>query len=64
MGNPLFWDYESPVSITRLERAFHIPEKSTSLRVFQYLSPETIPYGRFRWNQECPLCRISYTMVR
>src|SRR4029077_16737602 len=29
------------------------------LRCFQFISPETIPYGRFCWNQECQYCRVS-----
>lgn len=62
MGNPLFRDYERLVNITVLGKAFQVPEKNTCLRVFQYISPETIPYGRFCWNQECQLCRISYSM--
>jgi len=63
MGSPLFRDYERLVNITVLGKAFQVPEKNTCLRVFQYISPETIPYGRFCWNQECQLCRISYTMA-
>ena len=62
MGNPLFRDYERLVNITVLGKAFQVPEKNTCLRAFQYMSPETIPYGRFCWNQECQLCRVSYTM--
>lgn len=30
------------------------------LRCFQYLSPATIPYGRFCWNQECQTCQVAY----
>jgi NADH dehydrogenase/NADH:ubiquinone oxidoreductase subunit G len=63
MENPLFRDYERLVNITVLGRPFSVPEKNTCLRAFQYMSPETIPYGRFCWNQECQLCRISYTMA-
>jgi NADH dehydrogenase/NADH:ubiquinone oxidoreductase subunit G len=63
MGNPLFRDYERLVNITVLGKAFPVPEKNTCLRAFQYMSPETIPYGRFCWNQECQLCRVSYTMA-
>jgi len=62
MGNPLFRDYERLVNITVLGKAFQVPEKNTCLRAFQYISPDTIPYGRFCWNQECQLCRISYNM--
>ena len=63
MGDPLFRDYERLVTITVLGKAFQVPEKNTCLRAFQYMSPETIPYGRFCWNQECQLCRIGYTMA-
>jgi hypothetical protein len=63
MGNPLFRDYERLVNITVLGKAFQVPEKNTCLRAFQYISPETIPYGRFCWNQECQLCRVTYTMA-
>ena len=62
----LIWEialssYERLVNITGLGITFQVPEKNTCLRVFQYMSPETIPYGRFCWNQECQLCRISYS---
>jgi len=63
MGNPLFRDYERLVGITVLGKTFQVPEKNTCLRAFQFISPETIPYGRFCWNQECQLCRITYTMA-
>ncbi len=39
-------------------KAFQVPEKNTILRCFQYISPETIPYGRFCWNQDCQYCRV------
>ncbi len=44
-------------------KSFKVPEKNTTLRAFQYISPETIPYGRFCWNQECQLCRVAYTFA-
>ncbi len=62
MGDPLFRDYEKLVEITIGGKKFKVPEKNTCLRAFQYVSPETIPYGRFCWNQECQLCRVSYSM--
>jgi hypothetical protein len=63
MEDPLFRDYETLVNITVLGKAFQVPEKNTCLRAFQYISPDTIPYGRFCWNQECQYCRISFTMA-
>src|SRR2546425_8724719 len=38
---------------------FQVPEKNSVLRCFQFISPDTIPYGRFCWNQECQYCRID-----
>lgn len=55
----LFRPYERLVEITIKGRRFQVPEKNTVLRCFQYLSPETIPYGRFCWNQDCQYCRIT-----
>jgi NADH dehydrogenase/NADH:ubiquinone oxidoreductase subunit G len=62
MGSPLFRDYEKLVEISIQGKKFKVPEKNTLLRAFQYISPETIPYGRFCWNQECQLCRVVYRM--
>ncbi len=62
MGNPLFREYEKLVEITIQGKKFQVPEKNTLLRAFQYISPDTIPYGRFCWNQECQLCRVFYKM--
>jgi NADH dehydrogenase/NADH:ubiquinone oxidoreductase subunit G len=62
VGNPLYRDFEKLVTITIMGKKFQVPEKNICLRAFQYVSPETIPYGRFCWNQECQLCRVVYTM--
>ena len=64
MSDPLYRDFEKLVEITIMGKKFQVPEKNTCLRVFQYVSPETIPYGRFCWNQECQLCRVTYVMSR
>ncbi len=63
MSDPLFRDYEKLVEITILEKKFRVPENNTLLRAFQFISPGTIPYGRFCWNQECQLCRVIYTLA-
>jgi NADH dehydrogenase/NADH:ubiquinone oxidoreductase subunit G len=62
MSDPLYRDYERLVEISILGKKFKVPEKNTCLRAFQYVSPQTVPYGRFCWNQECQLCRVAYTM--
>ncbi|HTC62914.1 MAG TPA: hypothetical protein VK709_08725 [Candidatus Saccharimonadales bacterium] len=54
----VFRPYERLVTIKVLGKSFDVPEKNTILRAFQYISPETIPYGRFCWNQDCQYCRV------
>lgn len=54
--------YEKLVTIRILGKNYRVPENNTVLRCLQYVSPETIPYGRFCWNQECQTCRISYRL--
>jgi len=58
MSEP-FRPYEKLVEISILGKKFHVPERNSLLRCFQFLSPETIPYGRFCWNQDCQYCRVS-----
>jgi len=55
----VFRPYERLVEITVLGKTFLVPEKNSLLRAFQFISPETIPYGRFCWNQECQYCRVD-----
>jgi len=55
-----FRPFERLVRIRILGKSFDVPEKNMLLRCFQYISPETIPYGRFCWNQECQTCRIGF----
>ena len=54
-----FRPYERLVSIKILGKTFDVPEKNSLLRCFQFISPETIPYGRFCWNQDCQYCRVE-----
>ena len=55
----IFRRFERLVEINILGRTFLVPEKNSVLRCFQFISPETIPYGRFCWNQECQYCRVN-----
>ena len=52
-GTPLISDvfrpYEKLVEISILGKTFLVPERNSLLRAFQFISPETIPYGRFCW---------------
>ena len=59
LGIPLFRPYEKLISITIRGKKFSVPENQILLRAFQYLCPETIPYGRYCWNEECQYCRVS-----
>ncbi len=56
---PLFRPYEKLVDITIRGKRFSVPENQILLRAFQYLCPDTIPYGRYCWNEECQYCRVS-----
>src|SRR5437879_3559232 len=58
MSEP-FRPYEKLVEITIFGKKFQVPERNSLLRCFQFISPETIPYGRFCWNQDCQYCRVS-----
>lgn len=63
MESSLYRDYQRLVNITVLGKPFQVPENNVCLRAFQFMSPDTIPYGRYCWNQECQYCRITYTMA-
>jgi hypothetical protein len=54
-----FRPYEKLVPIKIMGKEFQVPEKNSLLRCFQFISPETIPYGRFCWNQDCQYCRVE-----
>ena len=56
---PLFRPYEKLIEITIRDKKFLVPENQILLRAFQYLCPNTIPYGRYCWNEECQYCRVS-----
>jgi len=55
----VFRPYEKLVEISIMGKTFLVPEKNSLLRAFQFISPETIPYGRFCWNQECQYCKVD-----
>jgi len=57
---PIFRPFEKLVRITVKGKEYEVPESNTLLRAFQYLAPDTVPYGRFCWNEECQYCRVSY----
>jgi hypothetical protein len=52
--------YDRLVSIEVLGQRVEVPENNTLLRCFQYLCPDSLPYGRFCWNNECGHCELSY----
>jgi hypothetical protein len=55
----IFRPYEKLVEITVLGKNFLVPDRNSVLRAFQFISPETVPYGRFCWNQECQYCKVQ-----
>lgn len=55
----IYRHYERLVEITIQGKKFQVPEKNSLLRCFQFISPDSIPYGRFCWNQECQFCRVT-----
>ena len=59
MEAPLFRPYKKLVEIKIRGRKFSVPENNILLRAFQFLCPDTIPYGRYCWNEECQYCRVS-----
>jgi len=56
---PLYRPYKKLIEITVRGKKFQIPENQLLLRAFQYLCPDTIPYGRYCWNEECQYCRVA-----
>ena len=56
---PLYRPYTKFITIKVRDKTFSIPENQLLLRAFQYLCPNTIPYGRYCWNEECQYCRVS-----
>ena len=59
----VFRPFERLVEISILGKTFLVPEKNSVLRCFQFISPDTIPYGRFCWNQECQYCRVDCQLL-
>jgi hypothetical protein len=55
----IFRPYEKLVEITVLGKNFLVPDRNSVLRAFQFISPETVPYGRFCWNQDCQYCKVQ-----
>ena len=45
-----------------LGRPVDVPENNTLLRGFQFLCPDSVPSGRFCWNNECGHCELSFRL--
>ena len=52
--------FDSLIGIKILGRKALVPENNTLLRCFQYLCPDTVPYGKFCWNNECGNSEFYY----
>jgi hypothetical protein len=59
---PLFRPYDRLVKISVKGKEFEVPDNNMLLRCLQYLAPDTIPYGRFCWNEDCQYCRVTYDL--
>ena len=59
LATETFRPYERLVEITVLGKTFLVPDRNSLLRAFQFISPDTIPYGRFCSSQECQYCRVE-----
>ncbi|MHB8735857.1 MAG: hypothetical protein ACYC6M_11210 [Terriglobales bacterium] len=46
------------MSIQILGKTFELPAGNFLLRGLQTLAEDTIPYGRFCWNEDCQHCRV------
>jgi len=56
----IFRPFDKLVKIAVLGREYQVPDSNTLLRAFQYIAPDTVPYGSFCWNEDCQHCRVSY----
>ncbi|MBM3460849.1 MAG: hypothetical protein FJX76_01985 [Armatimonadetes bacterium] len=55
----LYEPFEELVAIEVLGRPCEVPENQSMLRCFQFLSSETITYGKFCWNNDCGNCECQ-----
>lgn len=61
--NPdLFEPFERLVEIEVMGRVVSVPENNFVLRCFQFLSPVTISYGNFCWNNDCGNCECQVVL--
>ena len=62
MNDSILEPWDNTVPITILGRLVEVPENNLLLRCLQYLLPETVPYGRFCWNDECGNSEFRYLL--
>ena len=58
----LFRPYSRLIKITLLDKDVEVPENNALLRCLQFLSPDSVSYGRFCWNEDCQYCRVTYDL--
>ncbi|MBV9088208.1 MAG: (2Fe-2S)-binding protein, partial [Acidobacteriaceae bacterium] len=56
----IFRPYAKLLKLAIKDKVYEVPESNTLLRALQYLAPDTVPYGRFCWNEECQYCRVQF----
>ena len=58
-ASDIFEPYGRLVSMRILGREAKVPENNLLLRCYQYLAPQTVPYGDFCWNADCRNCAVT-----
>ena len=62
MNDSILEPWDRMIRITLLGREIEVPENNLLLRCLQHLLPETVPYGRFCWNDECGNSEFRYRL--
>lgn len=61
--NPDLYDpFDRLIEIEFLGKKVMVPENQVVLRCFQFLSVQTISYGRFCWNNDCGNCECTVVL--
>lgn len=58
----LYEPFDRLVEIEVLGKSVQVPENNSMLRCFQFLSTQTITYGKFCWNNDCGNCECQVVM--
>jgi hypothetical protein len=62
MTGSILEPWNKTIRITILGQPVDVPDNNLLLRCLQHLLPETVPYGRFCWNDECGNSEFRYRL--